>query len=571
MTKLRAIPAVLIVAALGLMAPDGAWAASFTNSTAGSVDASVGTRAVSVTTSAIPAGQIVTDVNMVVDFHKIDGPNCAAPGAGNSFASETSMSLKSPAGTVVNLVFDQTPGPASYASGANAPRVLVTFDDSATDLVGTTAGGTPISGVFRPAEPLAWFFGESPQGTWTFTFGDDVGGDALCFYSFTLTLGTQDAGAQIRVGSVSTTRIPSGWTLDGSAMTNTRAKLLSSANFGLYGTVARSISITDTTGTIDQTLLSKFDVFFIGWLLDTAPNALTTNELNELEAWVSGGGTLIAVCNDPTHDATCDRFGYPVASSSTSPLLPTAAGVNHPLFDGPFGVVPDTPMVGAQGYFTTTSGATVLAQDSSPSPLPAIMERKLGAGRLILHVNVDALGNFFMTPGDAIANNNEIFLANLFAYAGPNRPTANDFDGDGEGDILWRNTSTTAVLVWLMDGFAKKGAGSPGGVPLAWDMAGTGDFNRDGRVDVLWRRNTTGANYVWFMDGTSKLATSGSISSAPPQWVVKGVTDYNGDGAADILWYNTNTGVTLIWQMNGRITQDAMGIGQAPLQWQIEY
>ena len=51
-----------------------------------------------------------------------------------------------------------------------------------------------------------------------------------------------------------------------------------------------------------------------------------------------------------------------------------------------------------------------------------------------------------------------------------------DFDGNGSTDILWRDTSTGTVAIWLMDGIAIKQAGSLGVVPGNWSNAMTGDF-----------------------------------------------------------------------------------------------
>jgi len=46
----------------------------------------------------------------------------------------------------------------------------------------------------------------------------------------------------------------------------------------------------------------------------------------------------------------------------------------------------------------------------------------------------------------------------------------NDFDGDGKADILWRNTTTGQVSVWLINGAAKLSGGSPGTVPVEWEI-----------------------------------------------------------------------------------------------------
>src|SRR5262249_11236131 len=138
---------------------------------------------------------------------------------------------------------------------------------------------------------------------------------------------------------------------------------------------------------------AQFDVFFIGYLRDNRPEAFTQNELNAFANWASAGGTMIITCDNSGHDAVCDFFGYPSSGSSENPILPTEAGIVHPLFSGPFGVVAQLQMVGTQGAFGSTAGATVLAVDSSDQKLPGVLFRNYGAGRLILLADVDIVAN----------------------------------------------------------------------------------------------------------------------------------------------------------------------------------
>ena len=129
---------------------------------------------------------------------------------------------------------------------------------------------------------------------------------------------------------------------------------------------------------------------------------------------------------------------------------------------------------------------------------------------------------------------------------------AGDFDGDGKSDILWRNSGSGEVYVWLMNGTAITGQGTPGTVSPAsgWVIQGVGDFDGNGKSDILWRNSTSGDVYIWLMNGTA-IASQGDLGVISSDWVIQGVGDFNGDGKADILWRNTTSGEVYVWQMNG--------------------
>ena len=123
----------------------------------------------------------------------------------------------------------------------------------------------------------------------------------------------------IEVGSIADSRFETGWTLDGSRMTTTRAKLLTTSNFGPLGTVGEAINITDVGGPIDFTALSTFDVFFIGYLFDDFAGGLTADELQAMENWVNAGGTMVITCDDDEYDAVCSAFGPVPGAANGSP------------------------------------------------------------------------------------------------------------------------------------------------------------------------------------------------------------------------------------------------------------
>jgi hypothetical protein len=143
-----------------------------------------------------------------------------------------------------------------------------------------------------------------------------------------------------------------------------------------------------------------------------------------------------------------------------------------------------------------------------------------------------------------------------------------DFNGDGNGDVLWRNTSTGNALVWLLDGPEILAAQSIGAPPLVWEIAGTGDFNGDGKTDLLWRNSGNGAMLIWQMDGFD-VAASGSIGAVPTVWEIEAVRDANGDGLSDIVWRNGTTGATIVWLMNGFTRVFAGSAGAVPDVWEV--
>jgi hypothetical protein len=144
-----------------------------------------------------------------------------------------------------------------------------------------------------------------------------------------------------------------------------------------------------------------------------------------------------------------------------------------------------------------------------------------------------------------------------------------DFNGDGKGDIIWRNNSTGQVAVWLMDGSTFLSSGVVGGVPLAWEIAGVGDVDGDGKSDIVWRNTSTGATAVWLMDGVN-LASAVFPGGVPLAWKIAEVNDLNGDGKSDFVWRNTSTGSTAVWLMDGATIVSTGFPGGAGADWEIQ-
>ncbi|UBF30067.1 Ig-like domain-containing protein (plasmid) [Kovacikia minuta CCNUW1] len=149
-----------------------------------------------------------------------------------------------------------------------------------------------------------------------------------------------------------------------------------------------------------------------------------------------------------------------------------------------------------------------------------------------------------------------------------------DFNGDGQADILWRNTSTGnndsgRTVLWLMNGVALSSSPDIGTVSAAWSVVGTGDFNGDGQSDIFWRNSSNGQNVIWLMNGTAFSTAISLPTLSGTGWAIAGITDFNGDQKNDILWRNYSSGQTAIWLMNGTTYSAAVDFGTTNTNWKI--
>jgi hypothetical protein len=148
-----------------------------------------------------------------------------------------------------------------------------------------------------------------------------------------------------------------------------------------------------------------------------------------------------------------------------------------------------------------------------------------------------------------------------------------DFNGDGRADLLWRNSSTGANYIYLMNGKNISGEGYLRTVAdQNWKVAGVGDVDGDAKADIVWRNSATGENYLYPMDGLSIKVSEGYLRTvADLNWRIAGVGDFDNDGKSDILWRNAATGTNYLYPMNGRAILGTEGYLRtvADLNWKI--
>jgi Animal haem peroxidase/FG-GAP-like repeat/RTX calcium-binding nonapeptide repeat (4 copies) len=130
----------------------------------------------------------------------------------------------------------------------------------------------------------------------------------------------------------------------------------------------------------------------------------------------------------------------------------------------------------------------------------------------------------YLMNGLSVASEGEVRLvANDLVIKG-----IDDFNGDGKDDILWRNTSNGDTYIYQMNGLAVTAEGMIGQTTTNdhkqsyWNITGTGDYNGDGKGDILWR-NANGTEYVWNMNGLN-LIGEGAIRQVDSSWQIAAPT-----------------------------------------------
>lgn len=152
-----------------------------------------------------------------------------------------------------------------------------------------------------------------------------------------------------------------------------------------------------------------------------------------------------------------------------------------------------------------------------------------------------------------------------------------DFNGDGSPDVLWRNSSTGALAVWMLKNNAVIATQmlSIGSVSDPnWKIVGAGDVDGDGYADIVWQHQTGGWLAVWFMRGAS-VATVKYLDipkTSSNAWQIAAVADLNGDGYADLIWRDTSAGYVAAWFLKGTAVTYQAYLSQpqvANLSWKI--
>lgn len=144
--------------------------------------------------------------------------------------------------------------------------------------------------------------------------------------------------------------------------------------------------------------------------------------------------------------------------------------------------------------------------------------------------------------------------------------------------LVWFNSSTGEVSIWQLLGSTVIGTESTswscgGSCPSQWTPMLTADFNNDGNSDILWYNTGSGQLSVWLLDGSANVTGTQTLSwtcsdgsGCASSWRLVQAADVNRDGNVDLLWHNANTGELSNWLLDGA----GNVLGASSLSWQCD-
>ncbi len=128
-----------------------------------------------------------------------------------------------------------------------------------------------------------------------------------------------------------------------------------------------------------------------------------------------------------------------------------------------------------------------------------------------------------------------------------------DFNADGKTDIIWQNQAADQILAWYMDGQGGIEREALIGRDLGdsnWTIEAMADFNGDGQSDMILRNSESGQNLLWEMEGSSILAESLIGRDVPDSdWHIEGASDFDNNGTTDLFLRHRGVGQGLLWSM----------------------
>lgn len=153
----------------------------------------------------------------------------------------------------------------------------------------------------------------------------------------------------------------------------------------------------------------------------------------------------------------------------------------------------------------------------------------------------------------------------------PNVPlNGSDLNGDGNPDILLRNTRTGSNVIWNMRNTSILGGGEFSVLSTDWRLAATGDFDHDNNGDIFWRNQNTGENVIWRMNNAQGIVGAITVPTLGTEWELATTGDFNSDGEEDLFWRHKNTGTNVVWYLDDGVLVGGKEVLSLSTDWSLE-
>lgn len=360
----------------------------------------------------------------------------------------------------------------------------------------------------------------------------------------------------VRVGYIPNSRDrdgDNGYTFDGGTMSSSSfLKLVNAANFGQNGTVRTTLQFVPLTGTITASTIqnANVNIIFIGGIDNatcgvTGGSYLSSQELLAIKNWSVANSQNLVIASQ----ASASAWGWTATHGTINPNIPTAAGLQTVIFNGPFGVVPQYNQGGCYNGMLSGGTGTVLGVDAANRA--AFVIDKNTQDLIVGDVDIfTCLGG--VSNGGTITNNNDRLLCNLFAYAinlvtcptcqaGSTAPTVSSTAIGNTcpsttvnlGNLITNTIPTNTRLVWYTNADR---SGNPVAMPVT----------------------TAGTYYAFFYDAANNCY---SPASAGVTVSFTSCVDTDGDGVPDNVDLDDDNDGILDIVENGQISADTDGDG----------
>ena len=140
-----------------------------------------------------------------------------------------------------------------------------------------------------------------------------------------------------------------------------------------------------------------------------------------------------------------------------------------------------------------------------------------------------------------------------------------DIDGDGNDDIIVQDRRKRKIEAALMSpDFSAQRVLIDRRKPARWDVIDSADYDGNGHGDLLWRDLSStgqGGAGVWHLTSSLDLSGDPLELNLGLGHAVVGSADYDGDGSADLLVFKPSTRELTLWLMgrSGVLSFESLG------------